>query len=83
MAKKKKLTVVGSLVVPVGEQRKPFFGKCKACMRCFVAAYLPMPVDAFVKIMRCIRCPYCGGGKHLIPKQEDGKLLEPMDPRKP
>ena len=39
---------------------------CEPCGHRWVAAYLPMPVDTWVKILRAARCPMCGNGPEKI-----------------
>jgi Zn finger protein HypA/HybF involved in hydrogenase expression len=59
------------------EARKPFYGRCNKCDHTWVIMYYPLALTAAVKLLRAA-CPMCGGRKHVvIPKQEDGKLLEP------
>jgi len=43
------------------KSKKPekFCVYCKGCDFAFVAAYLPMDMDGFLKIMKNIHCPIC------------------------
>lgn len=61
------------------EERKPFFVQCSKCKHCWPAAYYPMEVSAWARIVMKAICPMCGCTKgHTIPKQADGKLTEPV-----
>lgn len=61
------------------EPRKPFWVKCLSCGHVWAAAYAPMEMGAFGKLLASTRCPNCGSGlKGIgIAKQKDGELLEP------
>lgn len=68
----------------MGEERKPFWGKCPSCNHCWAMAYMPISADLFGKLTKRATCPMCGETKHIgIAKQNDGRLLENCPPPVP
>lgn len=43
-----------------------FWVRCPACKHAWVAAYMPMPIEAFVAIGERIICPKCGDTKGIL-----------------
>ena len=50
----------------VTDERKPFLVKCDPCWHTWIAAYTPIPVDAFLRVMKGLCCPMCGAGAKQI-----------------
>jgi len=64
----------------MAEPRKPFWVKCPPCGHVWAAAYAPMEMGAFGRLLAATRCPNCGSGPKgiLIAKQKEGVLNEPL-----
>jgi hypothetical protein len=66
------------------EQRKPFWAKCPTCAHCWPAAYAPLEVEIFARLVKKAACPMCGETKHIgVARQDQGKLLEGCPPPQP
>jgi Zn finger protein HypA/HybF involved in hydrogenase expression len=52
-------------------ERRPMHVRCKPCGHVWVAAYLPMPADTFVKVVGRLMCPSCGAGAKKICMADD------------
>lgn len=63
----------------VEEPKEPFWVKCSKCRHIWIAAYAPMEMAAFARVVGKVCCPMCAAGPKLIliAKQKNGKLLEP------
>lgn len=51
----------------MAEERKPFWVKCPSCSHHWIAAYMPLPVDTFAKLMERAACPICGEEDGITP----------------
>ena len=40
--------------------KQPCHAKCKSCDHRWIFAWLPMPLQTAAKLMKGLRCPYCG-----------------------
>ena len=49
----------------MAENKEPFFVHCGKCSHEWVAAFLPLPIDAFVKLGKS-PCPMCGKNSVMI-----------------
>lgn len=38
----------------------PFWARCRACDHRWIAAYVPMNITTFAKLVKTARCPKCG-----------------------
>lgn len=48
------------------EPRQPVSVRCEVCEHKWVAAYLPLEISKYVRIMRGMRCPMCAANaKHI------------------
>jgi hypothetical protein len=50
----------------VETEKHEFWVRCPKCVHAWVAAYTPMPIEAFIKIGKHIVCPKCGDTKGLL-----------------
>jgi DNA-directed RNA polymerase subunit RPC12/RpoP len=40
--------------------------RCDECQHRWIAAYVPMLLDRFVRVLKGLRCPKCGGASRKI-----------------
>ena len=48
------------------EKREPFNVICGGCEHIWTAAYTPMEMGVFAKLLKGVRCPNCGGASKNI-----------------
>lgn len=55
----------------------PFWLACQTCRHCWIAAYYPLELALFARIVKgYASCPKCGG-RGLVARQDRGVLQEP------
>lgn len=58
-------------------EKRPFRAECKSCEHRWIFAWLPMPLMTAAKLMKGLRCPYCGSDSEgivaLLPEAEDSQ----------
>lgn len=47
-------------------QREPFNVRCAGCEHVWTAAYTPLPIETFGKLLKGLCCPMCGGDSTKI-----------------
>ena len=52
------------------ETKQPINVRCQECSHEWVAAYLPMDMAKFAKLMKSAHCPMCGSKKAVLAKNE-------------
>lgn len=63
----------------VAEASVPLWAKCSKCAHIWAAAYYPMNLEKFAKIVSGhASCPKCGE-PGVVAKQNNGRLLDPDD----
>jgi hypothetical protein len=61
----------------VPDESLGLWARCAMCGHCWIGARYPAPLEQFARAMKKgSSCPRCGG-RGLLAKQEDGRLLEP------
>jgi hypothetical protein len=49
-----------------GEERHPAHVRCAPCGHVWIAAYTPMELGAFARVLKSVTCPNCAAGSTHI-----------------
>ena len=47
------------------DDRQPVYLQCRACDHTWIAAWLPMSVEKFARLLKRATCPQCGETKQI------------------
>lgn len=64
------------------DERQPVFLECRPCGHTWIAAWLPMPVSDFARLMKRAACPKCAQRKQIYMYEPGRVPPAPAEPGK-